>query len=88
MRSEELTAVKAEVEQLTQEVRTISEELATLEEEEKEEDLDKKKDDDSDKKKIQQQKKIRMKNGTVRRTTFGYLSIYRRSSFYKRSYIY
>ncbi|OLR26275.1 phage major capsid protein [Bacillus cereus] len=50
VRSEELTAVKAEVEQLTLEIRTISEELAALEEEGKEEDPDKKKDDDLEKK--------------------------------------
>ncbi len=40
VRSEELAAVKAEVEQLTKEIQTISEELAKLEE--KEEDPDKK----------------------------------------------
>lgn len=45
VRSEELAAVKAEVEQLTKEVQTISDELAKLEEEEKE-DPDKKKEDD------------------------------------------
>lgn len=61
VRSEELAAVKAEVEQLTKEIQTISEELAKLEEKEKEEDPAKKKDDDPEKKKIQQQKKIRMK---------------------------
>ncbi|HFK1410205.1 TPA: phage major capsid protein, partial [Bacillus cereus] len=50
VRSEELAAVKAEVEQLTKEIQTISEELAKLEEKEKEEDPAKKKDDDPDKK--------------------------------------
>ncbi|PFE33174.1 phage major capsid protein, partial [Bacillus cereus] len=50
VRSEELAAVKAEVEALTKEVQTITDELAKLEEEEKEEDPDKKKDDDPDKK--------------------------------------
>ncbi|MEC2785914.1 phage major capsid protein, partial [Bacillus thuringiensis] len=35
VRSEELAAVKAEVEQLTKEIQTISEELAKLEEKEK-----------------------------------------------------
>ncbi|MED2985513.1 phage major capsid protein [Bacillus thuringiensis] len=50
VRSEELTAVKAEVEQLTQEVQTITDELAKLEEEEKEDAPDKKKNDDLDKK--------------------------------------
>ncbi|SCC02024.1 phage major capsid protein [Bacillus wiedmannii] len=50
VRSEELAAVKAEVEALTKEVQTITDELAKLEEKEKEEDLDKKKDDDPEKK--------------------------------------
>ncbi|PFO59606.1 phage major capsid protein [Bacillus cereus] len=50
VRSEELAAVKAEVEQLTKEVQTISDELAKLEEEEKEEDPDKKKEDNPDEK--------------------------------------
>ncbi|MED2771725.1 phage major capsid protein, partial [Bacillus thuringiensis] len=50
VRSEELAAVKAEVEALTKEVQTITDELAKLEEKEKEEDPDKKKDDDPDKK--------------------------------------
>ncbi|HHX7186618.1 TPA: phage major capsid protein [Bacillus thuringiensis] len=52
VRSEELAAVKAEVEALTKEVQTITDELAKLEEEEKEkdDDPDKKKDDDPDKK--------------------------------------
>lgn len=50
VRSEELAAVKAEVEALTKEVQTITDELAKLEEKEKEEDLDKKKEEDPDKK--------------------------------------
>lgn len=50
VRSEELAAVKAEVEALTKEVQTITDELAKLEEKEKEEDLNKKKDDDPEKK--------------------------------------
>ncbi|MGE1027294.1 phage major capsid protein [Bacillus sp. GMs2/2] len=50
VRSEELAAVKAEVEALTKEVQTITDELAKLEEKEKEEDRDKKKEDDLDKK--------------------------------------
>ncbi|HHT7151669.1 phage major capsid protein [Bacillus thuringiensis] len=50
VRSEELAAVKAEVEQLTKEIQTISEELAKLEEKEKEEDPAKKKDDNPEKK--------------------------------------
>ncbi|PFT99338.1 phage major capsid protein [Bacillus thuringiensis] len=48
VRSEELAAVKAEVEALTKEVQTITDELEKLEEKEK--DPDKKKDDDPDKK--------------------------------------
>lgn len=50
VRSEELAAIKAEVENLTKEVQTITDEIAKLEEEEKEEDPDKKKDDDPEKK--------------------------------------
>ncbi len=50
VRSEELAAIKAEVENLTKEVQTITDELAKLEEKEKEEDPDKKKDDDPEKK--------------------------------------
>ncbi|MEK4500142.1 phage major capsid protein [Bacillus sp. FSL R12-0069] len=50
VRSEELAAVKAEVEALTEEAKTLADEIAKLEEEEKEEDPDKKKDDDPDKK--------------------------------------
>ncbi|OOZ97591.1 phage major capsid protein [Bacillus cereus] len=49
VRSEELAAIKAEVENLTKEVQTITDELAKLEEEKKE-DPDKKKDEDSEKK--------------------------------------
>ncbi|MED2294345.1 phage major capsid protein, partial [Bacillus thuringiensis] len=49
-RSEELAAIKAEVEALTKEVQTITDELAKLEAEEKGEDPDKKKDEDPDKK--------------------------------------
>ena len=56
VRSEELAAVKAEVEALTEEAKTLADEIAKLEEEEKEEDPDKKKDDDPEKKKIQQKK--------------------------------
>ncbi|MHB0798272.1 phage major capsid protein [Bacillus thuringiensis] len=44
VRSEELAVVKAEVEALTKEVQTITDELAKLEENEKEEDPDKKED--------------------------------------------
>ncbi|MDR4971625.1 phage major capsid protein [Bacillus toyonensis] len=50
VRSEELAAVKAEVEVLTKEAQTLADELAKLEEEEKEEDPDKKKDEDPEKK--------------------------------------
>ncbi|MED0936438.1 phage major capsid protein [Bacillus mobilis] len=50
VRSEELAAVKAEVESLTKEAQTLADELAKLEEEEKEEDPDKKKDEDPEKK--------------------------------------
>ncbi|TXR98734.1 phage major capsid protein [Bacillus sp. SH7-1] len=50
VRSEELAAIKAEVENLTKEVQTITDELAKLEEKEKEEDPDKKKDNDPEKK--------------------------------------
>ncbi|AUB61607.1 phage major capsid protein [Bacillus cereus] len=50
VRSEELAAVKAEVEALTEEAKTLADEIAKLEEEEKEEDLDKKKDEDPEKK--------------------------------------
>ncbi|UBR28729.1 phage major capsid protein [Bacillus sp. SD-4] len=50
VRSEELAAVKAEVEALTEEAKTLADELAKIEEKEKEEDPDKKKDDDSEKK--------------------------------------
>ncbi|MFA2831264.1 phage major capsid protein [Bacillus paranthracis] len=50
VRSEELAAVKAEVEALTEEAKTLADEIAKLEEEEKEEDPDKKKDDDPEKK--------------------------------------
>ncbi|QDZ77347.1 phage major capsid protein [Bacillus cereus] len=50
VRSEELAAVKAEVEALTEEAKTLADELAKLEADEKEEDPDKKKDDDPDKK--------------------------------------
>ncbi|PFR11218.1 phage major capsid protein [Bacillus anthracis] len=50
VRSEELAAVKAEVEALTEEAKTLADELAKLEEEEKEEDPDKKKDEDPEKK--------------------------------------
>ncbi|PED28168.1 phage major capsid protein [Bacillus thuringiensis] len=50
VRSEELAAVKAEVEVLTEEAKTLADELAKLEADEKEEDPDKKKDDDPDKK--------------------------------------
>ena len=57
VRSEELAAVKAEVEALTEEAKTLADEIAKLEEEEKEEDPDKKKDDDPEKKKIQQKRK-------------------------------
>ena len=60
VRSEELAAVKAEVEALTEEAKTLADEIAKLEEEEKEEDPDKKKDDDPEKKKIQQRKKTRI----------------------------
>lgn len=49
VRSEELAAVKAEVEALTEEAKTLADELAKLEEEEKE-DPDKKKDEDPEKK--------------------------------------
>ncbi|EMY5504752.1 phage major capsid protein [Bacillus wiedmannii] len=45
VRSEELAAVKAEVEELTEEAKTLADEIAKLEEEEKE-DPDKKKDED------------------------------------------
>ncbi|HDR8143804.1 TPA: phage major capsid protein [Bacillus cereus] len=50
VRSEELAAVKAEVEALTEEAKTLADEIAKLEEKEKEEDPDKKKDDDPEKK--------------------------------------
>lgn len=50
VRSEELAVVKAEVEALTEEAKTLADELAKLEADEKEEDPDKKKDDDPDKK--------------------------------------
>ncbi|PEX46115.1 phage major capsid protein [Bacillus thuringiensis] len=50
VRSEELAAVKAEVEALTEEAKTLADEITKLEEEEKEEDPDKKKDDDPEKK--------------------------------------
>ncbi|MFZ7803595.1 phage major capsid protein [Bacillus thuringiensis] len=50
VRSEELAAVKAEVEALTEEAKTLADELAKLEADEKEEDPDQKKDDDPDKK--------------------------------------
>ncbi|PEA80768.1 phage major capsid protein [Bacillus pseudomycoides] len=50
VRSEELAAVKAEVEALTEEAKTLADELAKLEEEEEVEDPDKKNDDDPDKK--------------------------------------
>ncbi|MDA2113018.1 phage major capsid protein [Bacillus cereus] len=50
VRSEELAAVKAEVEALTEEAKTLADELAKLEADEKEEDPDKNKDDDPDKK--------------------------------------
>ncbi|WHT89564.1 phage major capsid protein [Bacillus cereus] len=50
VRSEELAAIKAEVENLTKEVQTITDELAKLEEKEKEEDPAKKKGDDPEKK--------------------------------------
>ncbi|MEK4671853.1 MULTISPECIES: phage major capsid protein [Bacillus] len=50
VRSEELAAVKAEVEALTEEAKTLADELAKLEADEKEEDPDKKKDDNPDKK--------------------------------------
>ncbi|MGQ0422159.1 phage major capsid protein, partial [Bacillus sp. HC-Mk] len=50
VRSEELAAVKAEVEALTKEAKTFADEIAKLEAEEKEEDSDKKKDDDLEKK--------------------------------------
>ncbi|PHD94556.1 phage major capsid protein [Bacillus toyonensis] len=50
VRSEELAAVKAEVEVLTKEAQTLADELAKLEEGEKEEDPDKKKDEDPEKK--------------------------------------
>lgn len=50
VRSEELAAVKAEVEALTEEAKILADELAKLEADEKEEDPDKKKDDDPDKK--------------------------------------
>ncbi|WP_433774930.1 phage major capsid protein [Bacillus wiedmannii] len=46
VRSEELAAVKAEVETLTKEAQTLADELAKLEEGEKEEDPDKRKDED------------------------------------------
>ncbi|MEI2319029.1 phage major capsid protein [Bacillus paramobilis] len=49
VRSEELAAVKAEVEALTEEAKTLADELAKLEEDEKE-DPDKKKDEDPEKK--------------------------------------
>ncbi|PFT89993.1 phage major capsid protein [Bacillus cereus] len=50
VRSEELAAVKAEVEALTEEAKTLADELAKLEADEKEEGPDKKQDDDPDKK--------------------------------------
>lgn len=50
VRSEELAAVKAEVEALTKEAKTLADEIAKLEDEEKEENPDKKKDDDPEKK--------------------------------------
>ncbi|MBG9617381.1 MULTISPECIES: phage major capsid protein [Bacillus] len=50
VRSEELAGVKAEVEALTEEAKTLADELAKLEADEKEEDPDKKKDDNPDKK--------------------------------------
>ncbi|MBG9829995.1 phage major capsid protein [Bacillus wiedmannii] len=50
VRSEELAAVKAEVEALTEEAKTLADEIAKLEEEEKEEDPDKKEEDDPEKK--------------------------------------
>ncbi|MDT3496084.1 phage major capsid protein [Bacillus toyonensis] len=50
VRSEELAAVKAEVEALTEEAKTLADEIAKLEAGEKEEDPDKKKEEDLDKK--------------------------------------
>lgn len=50
VRSEELAAVKAEVEALTEEAKTLADAITKLEEEEKEEDPDKKKDEDPEKK--------------------------------------
>ncbi|PEM89476.1 phage major capsid protein [Bacillus toyonensis] len=50
VRSEELAAVKAEVEALTEEAKTLADEIAKLEAGEKEEDPDKKKEEDPDKK--------------------------------------
>ncbi|MES5944842.1 MULTISPECIES: phage major capsid protein [Bacillus cereus group] len=50
VRSEELAAVKAEVEALTKEAQTLADEIAKLEVDEKEEDPDKKKGDDSEEK--------------------------------------
>ncbi|KAA0777627.1 phage major capsid protein [Bacillus sp. BB51/4] len=50
VRSEELAAVKAEVEALTEEAKTLADAIAKLEEEEKEEDPDKKKGEDPEKK--------------------------------------
>ncbi|EEM44080.1 phage major capsid protein [Bacillus cereus] len=50
VRSEELAAVKAEVEALTKEAQTLADEIAKLEAGEKEEDQDKKKEEDPDKK--------------------------------------
>ncbi|PEK83570.1 MULTISPECIES: phage major capsid protein [Bacillus cereus group] len=50
VRSEELAAVKAEVEALTKEAQTLADEIAKLEAGEKEEDPDKKKEEDPNKK--------------------------------------
>ncbi|MBY7111382.1 phage major capsid protein [Bacillus sp. 17RED48] len=50
VRSEELAAVKAEVEALTKEAQTLADEIAKLEAAEKEENPDKKKEEDPDKK--------------------------------------
>ncbi|MBF7147086.1 phage major capsid protein [Bacillus toyonensis] len=50
VRSEELAAVKAEVETLTKEAQTLADEIAKLEAGEKEENPDKKKEEDPDKK--------------------------------------
>ncbi|HDX9656968.1 TPA: phage major capsid protein [Bacillus toyonensis] len=50
VRSEELAAIKAEVEALTEEAKTLADEIAKLEAGEKEEDPDKKKEEDPNKK--------------------------------------